>query len=96
MVEYALLLTCVVVVGAAAVSMLGHKTADNIGIAAAILPGAHTDDNYAISTEQSVPTQNVNGVIMLNTSALTNTDRFNNILDTGNAGTGGAILVSAP
>ncbi len=95
MVEYALLLTCVVVVGAVAVSMLGHKTADNIGIAAAILPGAHTDDNNPISTEQSVPTQVVNGVIMLNTTALTNSDRFANILDTG-TGTGGGTLVSAP
>ncbi len=56
MVEYALLVVCIAVVGAVATSMLGHKTADTLAIAAAIMPGAHTDDNNPIQTSQVMPT----------------------------------------
>jgi Flp pilus assembly pilin Flp len=92
MVEYALLVTCVAVVGAVATSMLGHKTADTLGVAAAIMPGAHTDDNHPINTAQTVPTTlDANGNIVLDTSAATGllqTDRFAPLL-----GSGGAALV---
>jgi Flp pilus assembly pilin Flp len=91
MVEYALLVVCIAVVGAVATSMLGHKTADTLGIAASIMPGAHTDDNQPINTAQAVPTTMVNGAIGLDTSSTTGllqTDRFSSIL-----GGGGAALV---
>src|SRR5260221_11850115 len=92
LVEYALLVVCIAVVGAVATSMLGHKTADTLAIAAAVMPGAHTDDNAPISTSQVMPTQIVNGSIVLNTAALLTPDRWSNVLGAG----GAATLVTAP
>jgi Flp pilus assembly pilin Flp len=93
MVEYALLVVCIAVVGAVAVSMLGHKTADNLAIAAAIMPGAHTDDNNPIQTSQVMPTSiGSDGSIVIDTTGLLNSDRFSNVLGAG----GGAQLVTAP
>ena len=43
--EYSLLVAGIMLVGAAGVSMFGHKTADMIGAVAAVMPGAHADDN---------------------------------------------------
>src|SRR5438105_1771243 len=75
MVEYALLVVCVAVVGAVAVSMLGHKTADNLAIAAAIMPGGHTDDNNPIATAQVMPTKiGSDGSIVIDTQGLLNSD----------------------
>jgi Flp pilus assembly pilin Flp len=45
LVEYALLVAGVALIGAASVSVFGHKTNDMIATVAAIMPGAHTDDN---------------------------------------------------
>jgi len=45
LVEYALLVAGVALVGSASVSVFGHKTNDMLATVAAILPGAHTDDN---------------------------------------------------
>lgn len=92
MVEYALLVVCIAVVGAVAVSMLGHKTQNTLAIAAAVMPGAHTDDNNPISTAQVVPTAISNGAIVLDTAGLTNSDRFAGVLGSG----GAATLVVAP
>ena len=93
MVEYALLVVCIAVVGAVAVSMLGHKTADTLAIAAAVMPGAHTDDNNPIQTSQVMPTTlNSSGSIVIDTTGLLNSDRYSNVLGSG----GGAILVTAP
>jgi len=93
MVEYALLVVCIAVVGAVATSMLGHKTADTLAIAAAIMPGAHTDDNNPIQTSQVMPTSiGANGSIVINTTALLTPDRYSNVLGAG----GGATLVTAP
>ena len=93
MVEYALLVVCIAVVGAVAVSMLGHKTADDLAIAAAIMPGAHTDDNNPIQTSQVMPTKiGADGSIVIDTNGLLNSDRYANVLGPG----GGATLVTAP
>jgi Flp pilus assembly pilin Flp len=93
MVEYALLVVCIAVTGAVAVSMLGHKVADNIAIAAAIMPGAHTDDNNPIQTSQAIGTMiGPNGSIVLNTQSLLTPDRFQEVLGPG----GAALLVTAP
>ena len=50
LVEYALLIAGVALISAAAVSVFGHKTSDMIAAVAAILPGAHTDDNNTIQS----------------------------------------------
>lgn len=59
MVEYGLLLAGILVIGAAAVSVLGHKTNDMIATAAAILPGAHGDDNAPIASGKIIETDTV-------------------------------------
>ncbi len=57
LVEYGLLIAGVALVGAAAVSVFGHKTTDLIGATAAVLPGAHDDDNGAIVSGKLIETQ---------------------------------------
>lgn len=56
MVEYALLVTGIAVVAVAAVSILGHKTSDLIGTAAAVIPGVNTDDNQPIASGELIET----------------------------------------
>jgi len=91
LVEYALLIVCVAVVCAVAVSMLGHKTADTVAVGAAIMPGAHLDDNNPIVSANAIPsTVGTNKSIQLNTDALINNDRYQGILGEG----GGAKLVT--
>src|SRR5256885_1551447 len=91
MVEYALLVVCIAVVCAVAVSMLGHKTQETLAIAAAIMPGAHADDNAPITSANAIPSKiGDNGSIVLDTGRLINTDRYAPILGTG----GGATLVT--
>ena len=46
--EYALLIAGIALIGGAAVSTFGHKTADLIGTVAVVIPGAHPDDNAPI------------------------------------------------
>jgi Flp pilus assembly pilin Flp len=45
LVEYGLIIAGVALICAAAISVFGHKTNDLIAAVAAILPGAHADDN---------------------------------------------------
>ena len=56
LVEYALLIAGVALISAAAVSVFGHKTSDMISAVAAILPGAHTDDNNTIQSGHLIET----------------------------------------
>ena len=56
LVEYALIIAGVAVIGVVGISMFGHKTADLIGTVAAVLPGAHTDDNGAITSGHLIGT----------------------------------------
>jgi hypothetical protein len=49
LVEYGLLLAGIVVVSVVAIAVLGHKISDQYGVAAAVLPGAHLDDNKPIA-----------------------------------------------
>jgi pilus assembly protein Flp/PilA len=56
MVEYALLIAGVALIGAAAVAVFGHKTTDMIAMTAAVLPGAHTDDNAPIISGKIIET----------------------------------------
>ena len=47
LVEYALIIAGVALISIVGITMFGHKVADLIGVVAAVLPGAHTDDNGA-------------------------------------------------
>ena len=57
MVEYALLIAGVALIGAASVSTFGHKTNDMIAMTAGVLPGAHTDDNAPIISGKIIETK---------------------------------------
>ncbi len=56
LVEYALIVAGVALIGAAAVSVFGHKVTDMIGTAAAVMPGAHADDNAPIVAGKTIET----------------------------------------
>jgi pilus assembly protein Flp/PilA len=57
MAEYAILVAGVALLSIVAVSVLGHKVADMFGATAAILPGAHEDDNGALISGHLVKTK---------------------------------------
>lgn len=61
MVEYALLVAGVSLMALAAVSVFGHKTNDLISAVAAVLPGAHIDDNGPITSGRLVETTAAGG-----------------------------------
>ena len=62
MVEYALLIGGVALIGAASIAVFGHKVNDMIGLTAAVLPGAHTDDNAPVVSGKIIETSDqVNG-----------------------------------
>jgi pilus assembly protein Flp/PilA len=56
LVEYSLLVAGVALIGAASVSTFGHKTNDMIAMVAAVLPGAHADDNAPILSGKIIET----------------------------------------
>lgn len=56
MVEYALLVAGVALIGAASTSTFGHKTNDMMAMTAAVLPGAHGDDNGAMVSGKLIET----------------------------------------
>lgn len=56
LVEYSLLVAGIALIGAAAVSTFGHKTTDLMAAMAAVLPGAHADDNAAIVSGKLIET----------------------------------------
>ena len=62
LVEYALIVAGVALIGAAAISVFGHKVTDMLGTAAAVMPGAHADDNAPIVSGRIIETSpNVSG-----------------------------------
>lgn len=56
LVEYALIVAGVALIGAAVVSVFGHKVSDMLATAAAVLPGAHADDNAPIVSGKTIET----------------------------------------
>jgi pilus assembly protein Flp/PilA len=56
LIEYGLLIGGIALISAGAVSLFGHKTSDIIGLTAAIIPGAHTDDNGPIISGKLIET----------------------------------------
>lgn len=92
LVEYAMLLAGVSLVCVVAVAVLGHKTADIIAVMAAVLPGAHADDNKPIDTATIIPLNKTGAFITLDATTLVNTagtDRMAPLFGPG----GAAILV---
>jgi pilus assembly protein Flp/PilA len=57
LVEYGLLVGGIALIAAGAVSIFGHKTTDIIGTMAAIIPGAHTDDNGPLISGKLIETK---------------------------------------
>ena len=89
LVEYSLLIAGVALMGAAAVSIFGHKTSDLMAAVAAVLPGAHEDDNAALVSGKIIETTDAGaGPIQLNVAEIvanTDTERLgNNILGVAN------------
>lgn len=99
LVEYSLLVAGVALVGAAAVSVFGHKTTDLMAAMAAVLPGAHADDNGPIVSGKLIETVPADeGNIALNFEAIAGAvaqERLGNNLGAP-AGTIGQLVVEAP
>ena len=105
MVEYALIIAGVALIGAATISIFGHKTNDMLATATAVLPGAHADDNAPIVSGKIVETSpnapgldqgnNANG-IGLDVNAITEangTTRIGN--GTGSDGTLSSLVLES-
>ena len=85
LVEYALIIAGVALISAVGITMFGHKVADLIGTVAAILPGAHLDDNAPIVAGHLIETDNngPGGSIEISPADITadnGTDRINSNL----------------
>jgi Flp pilus assembly pilin Flp len=93
LVEYALVVAGVALIGAASVSTFGHKTNDMIAMAAAVLPGAHAGDNGPLASGHLIETTAATTAtvpIAVDITAITtatNTDRLDKNLGTGTAST---------
>jgi Flp pilus assembly pilin Flp len=57
LVEYALLVGGIALIAAGAISLFGHKTTDIIETMAAVVPGAHTDDNGPVISGKLIETK---------------------------------------
>lgn len=105
LVEYALLIAGVALIGAASVSVFGHKTSDLVSATAAVIPGAHADDNGPITSgkliETTAPGASGSGdgieLDVVTIEGNTNTGRLgNNVLGTDPTGDGFGGLVLEP
>ena len=104
LVEYGLIIAGVALISAAAVSVFGHKTSDLISAVATILPGAHADDNGAITSGKLIETTGGDaGAIALDAATIASsngTSRLgNNVLggtDDSTDGFGGLVLEANP
>jgi Flp pilus assembly pilin Flp len=96
LVEYALIIAGVALIGAVGVSLFGHKTAQMIDAVTVILPAADSDDNGPIAVGELIETtSSSNGAIGLNTQAIaaaSGTARLNTNV-TGNNADGFSGLV---
>jgi uncharacterized protein (UPF0333 family) len=94
LVEYALLIAGIVLVSVVAIAVLGHKTSDVVGIMAAVMPGAHADDNKPIASSTAMPLDKTGATIKLDSTQLVNgttgVDRYEDVLG---AGGGQALIV---
>jgi Flp pilus assembly pilin Flp len=92
LVEYALIIAGVALIGIVGITMFGHKVADLIGTVAYILPGAHTGDNapivagHLIETDNNGPNNSIE-LSLTGVGADDGTNRINEML-LGDGGTG--------
>jgi len=56
LVEYGLIIAGVALICAVGISVFGHKVSDLIAATATVLPGAHADDNAAITSGKLIET----------------------------------------
>ncbi|MEM8711553.1 MAG: hypothetical protein AAGG01_11410 [Planctomycetota bacterium] len=102
MLEYALLAAGIALISTAGVAVYGHKTNQMVSAVAAIVPGAHADDNGPIVSGQIVETTDVaeTGFIATDVGAIvanTNTARLlNNVGLNGNPLANDDLLVLEP
>ena len=105
LVEYALIIAGVALICAAAVSVFGHKTSDLVAAVAAVLPGAHPDDNAAITAGKLIETTagGAGAPIQLDVDTIVGnagTARLdNNVLGAGGSTAGegfGGLVLEAP
>lgn len=98
--EYALLIAGVGLVGLVSVSVLGHKISDMIAAVATVLPGAQAADNNPIYSGRLIETTVINGVIELDLATImaqSGKPRLaDNILGSDPAGTGFGGLIAGP
>jgi pilus assembly protein Flp/PilA len=95
LVEYGLIIAGVALICAAAISVFGHKTSDLISAVAAVLPGAHADDNGPLTSGKLIETSGADaGPIALDVNEIfanTDSERLgNNVLGTA-GNTAGAL-----
>ena len=96
--EYSLLAAGVALISAAGVAVFGHKTNDLISSVAAIMPGAHADDNGPIQSGKIIETTGADaGPIQLDVATIlanSDTPRLDTNLGitSGVGGVGGLVL----
>ncbi len=97
--EYTLLAAGVALISAAGIAVFGHKTNDMISSVAAIMPGAHADDNGPIASGKLIETTGADsGQIQVDVETIlanNNTTRLANNLGvdgTDVTGLGGLVL----
>ena len=92
LVEYIIIVASVAFISMVAVSIFGHKVADQFAIGAGLLPGAHAEDNQAILTGEFAGFDDETGVNSGNgavswgdiTGNTTVGEMENNVVTTGN------------
>lgn len=73
MVEYGLLVAGVTLVAVAALALFGHKTSDLYAATAAIMPGAHAEDNGPVAAGKLIEVTAADGAgtpIVVDTAAI--------------------------
>ncbi len=95
LVEYALLIAGIVLVAVVAIAVLGHKTMDQFGVMAAIMPGAHVDDNKPIAhSGDMLPfVDDGTGKLVLNSATLVNAAGVDRTIGVLGAGNGELLIV---
>ncbi len=78
-IEYALLIGAITLIAILAFSVLGHKTNDIVATGAALLPGAHEDDDVTFISGALIESTHNAGDAQLDTSGIggANSNRLN-------------------
>lgn len=74
LIEYIIIIASVALICLVALSVFGHKVADQYAIGAGMLPGAHAEDNLAIATGGFAQTTDNGGTFISGTGAVSYAD----------------------